>query len=70
MLSTVGSPLMASMLRDVERGAPIEADHIVGDLIRRGGEAVGPQALLRIAYAHLKAYEARRLREHSAGSPA
>jgi len=70
MLSTVGSPLMASMLRDVERGAPIEADHIVGDLIRRGGEAVGPQAPLRIAYAHLKAYEARRLREHSAASPA
>ena len=25
------------MLRDIERGAPIEADHIVGDLIRRTG---------------------------------
>ncbi len=70
MLSTAGSPLMASMLRDIERGARIEADHIVGDLIRRGGGTVGPQALLRIAYAHLKAYEARRLRDPGAGSPA
>jgi len=27
------------MLRDIERGAPIEADHIVGDLLRRGDKA-------------------------------
>jgi 2-dehydropantoate 2-reductase len=35
-LTTEGSALTASMLRDIERLAPIEADHIVGDLIRRG----------------------------------
>ncbi|MDR3469751.1 MAG: 2-dehydropantoate 2-reductase [Xanthobacteraceae bacterium] len=63
MLSAAGSVLTASMLRDVERGGRIEADHIVGDLLRRGGDQLGPQALLRIAYAHLKAYEARRARE-------
>ena len=46
----------------IERGAPIEADHIVGDLLRRG--AGGKKlSLLRVAYAHLKAYEARRARE-------
>jgi 2-dehydropantoate 2-reductase len=67
ILSTAGSPLMASMLRDIERGAPIEADHIIGDLLRRGGDSVGPHALLRVAYAHLKSYEARRLRERSGG---
>jgi hypothetical protein len=29
--------MTASMLRDIERGGPIEADHIIGDLLRRGG---------------------------------
>jgi 2-dehydropantoate 2-reductase len=62
-LTAEGSSLTASMLRDIERRAPIEADHIVGDLIRRGGET-GAQSsdmpLLRVAYAHLKAYEGRR----------
>ena len=36
---TPGSTFAASMLRDIERGAPIEADHIVGDLLRRGEQA-------------------------------
>ena len=49
------------MLRDIERAAPIEADHIVGDLLGRGDENASP--LVRIACAHLKAYEARRARE-------
>jgi 2-dehydropantoate 2-reductase len=65
VLGAEGSSLTASMLRDIERGAPIEADHIVGDLIRRGGEDDTPSAdmpLLRVAFAHLKAYEARRCR--------
>ncbi|HYP71877.1 MAG TPA: 2-dehydropantoate 2-reductase [Variovorax sp.] len=63
MLAVKGSPVTASMFKDIERGAPVEADHIVGDLLRRGeggGKAVTP---LRIAYAHLLAYEARRTRE-------
>jgi 2-dehydropantoate 2-reductase len=65
MLTTKGSTFAASMLRDIERGAPIEGDHIIGDLVRRGG---GPNdtPLLRIAYAHLRTYEARRKRENSA----
>ena len=62
-LTTPGSTLAASMLRDIERGAPIEADHIIGDLIRRGGGEPGDFPLLRVAYAHLRAYEARRKRE-------
>ena len=37
MLTAAGSPIAASMLRDIERGARIEADHIVGDLLQRGG---------------------------------
>jgi len=63
MLTAPGSTFAASMLRDIERGASIEGDHIVGDLVRRG-EAKGIDLpLLRIAYAHLKSYEARRKRE-------
>ncbi len=66
MLTTPGSTFAASMLRDIERGAPIEADHIVGDLLRRGEAKQIDHPLLRIAYAHLKAYEARRKRETAA----
>ncbi len=58
-LTAADSPLTASMLRDIEIGAPIEADHVIGDLIRRGANLT----LLPIAYTHLKAYEARRTRE-------
>ena len=56
------------MLRDIEHHAPIEGDHIVGDLLRRGGKASGDFPLLRIAYAHLRTYEARRKREQVAKS--
>jgi 2-dehydropantoate 2-reductase len=63
MLTAPNSPLTASMLRDIERGAPIEADHILGDLLRRAASTDG--SLLRIAYAHAKAYEARRARNRA-----
>ena len=63
MLTAPGSPFIASMLRDIERRAPIEADHIVGDLLSRGEDSGVATPLLRIVYVHLKAYEARRSRE-------
>lgn len=66
MLTTPGSLLAASMLRDVERKAPIEGSHIVGDLLRRGEGRSVPAPLLRAADAHLRAYEARRARESRA----
>ncbi len=53
------SALMASMLRDVERGGPTEADHILGDMVGRA-QAKGVDApLLRLAYSHLQAYAVR-----------
>jgi 2-dehydropantoate 2-reductase len=61
-LTAVGSGLAASMLRDVERGGSIEADHMVGDLLRRGEQAGVATPLLNVAHVHLKAYEARRAR--------
>ncbi|KGI76910.1 2-dehydropantoate 2-reductase [Oleiagrimonas soli] len=60
MLSDADSMLMASMLRDVETGSRTEGDHILGDLLRRGGEAAYP--VLRAAHLHVRAYEARRER--------
>jgi 2-dehydropantoate 2-reductase len=63
ILTTPGSGFAASMLRDIERSAPIEADHVVGDMVRRGEALKRDIPLLRIAYTHLKAYEARRERE-------
>jgi hypothetical protein len=36
--------------------------------LRRGGNLAARQPLLRIAYAHLKAYEARRQRENAAAA--
>jgi len=67
MLTAPQSTITASMLRDIERGGPIEADHIVGDLLRRStAQSSQDRSLLRIAYAHLKAYEARRKRENAA----
>ncbi|MGH7246624.1 MAG: ketopantoate reductase C-terminal domain-containing protein, partial [Pseudomonadota bacterium] len=66
VLTAPGSTFAASMLRDVERGAPIERDHIIGDLIRRADAQQCDCPLLRIANAHLKSYEARRARERAA----
>jgi 2-dehydropantoate 2-reductase len=63
MLTAAGSPFTASMLRDIERGAPIEADHIIGDLLSRGEAPDNKYPLLRVTNAQLKAYEARRARE-------
>jgi len=60
MLTTEGSPMTASMFRDIQAGLPVEADHVVGDLIARGDAAKVPVPRLRTAYTHLKAYERQR----------
>ena len=53
------------MLRDIEQGGRIEAEHIVGDLLKRAA-AASATPLLSTAYAHLRAYQARRRREADA----
>ena len=60
MLTAEGSQLTASMFRDIKVGAQVEADHVIGDLIARGGAAKVPVPKLRIAYTHLKAYQSQR----------
>jgi 2-dehydropantoate 2-reductase len=63
LFTAPGSTLTASMMKDIERGGRIEADHIIGDLLARGRRASVETPLLRIVQAHLKTYEARRERE-------
>ena len=65
VLTVKDSTLTASMLRDLESNAPVEADHVLGDLLRRRRDLAASDAEpspLSIAYAHLKAYETRRAR--------
>lgn len=57
MLTAADSPFKASMLRDIEAGGRVEADHLIGDMMRRGRSMGLPTELLQVAYAHLQAYE-------------
>jgi len=70
MLTTPDSPITASMLRDIESNARIEADHIIGDLLSRRPRGDGDRvivSLLEIAHTHLQAYQMRRSKAPSAG---
>ncbi len=59
-LTEKDSVLAASMLRDIERGGPTEAEHTLGDLVARA-DANGIRAhCLRLAYSNMQAYEIRR----------
>ncbi len=50
MLTAEGSPMTASMFRDIKAGAPVEADHVIGDLIRarRCRQGAGAEAAHRL----------------------
>lgn len=61
-LTQKGSRFAASMLHDLEKGSMVEADHAVGDMIARAKKAGIATPNLRMAYAHLQAYQARRAR--------
>jgi 2-dehydropantoate 2-reductase len=60
-LTAAGSPLKASMLRDIEGGMAVEGDQILGDLLRRAAKP-DQSPLLRIATLNVKAYEAQQTR--------
>jgi 2-dehydropantoate 2-reductase len=50
----------ASMLRDMEAGNPVEADHIVGFMLEKARRHKLDDTVLSLAYTHLKTYERRR----------
>lgn len=63
MMSTPGSPVTASMLRDLEGGSRTEGAHIVGDMLARARAAGIDPGPLRHAWCHLQAAANRRERE-------
>ena len=59
-LTATGSTQTSSMYRDLLKGAPIEADQIIGDLVERARAAGIETPLLGAVYAHLCVYQRRR----------
>jgi len=59
LLTESGSPLATSMYRDMLSGQPVEVEHILGDLIRRGRLVDLDTPLLDAAAAKLRVYQAR-----------
>jgi 2-dehydropantoate 2-reductase len=46
------------MYRDLRKGAPVEADHILGDFIERGSERGIVTQLLKASFVNLRVYQA------------
>ena len=61
VVTTPGSPLAASMMRDAEEHRKTEHEHILGDLLARAHGARAP--ILETSLVNMRAYEVRRLRE-------
>jgi 2-dehydropantoate 2-reductase len=57
MLTDRKQALTASMMRDIQKGGPIEGDHIVGDMLVRARKHGIAAPLLRVATSHLQTYE-------------
>jgi len=55
-MTAPGSPLTSSMYPDLRKGAPVEVDHILGDLLERGGAQRVVAPLLKAAFVHLRVY--------------
>lgn len=62
-LSDPDSTLTASILRDLEAGNQIEADHLIGDFYRRGRAFGLPMPLFRLVWVHMESALHRRERE-------
>jgi len=56
-MTAPGSPLTSSMYRDLRKGAPVEADHILGDFIERGAAHEVATPLLKAAFINLRVYQ-------------
>ena len=66
-MTAQGSPLTSSMYRDLIKGAPVEVDHILGDLLRRAVREGVATPLLNAAFINLRIYQAG-LSKHSRGA--
>jgi 2-dehydropantoate 2-reductase len=57
MLTEKGSAQTSSMYRDLQKGHPIEADQIIGDLLAHARRLDVPTPLLATAYTNLLIYQ-------------
>jgi 2-dehydropantoate 2-reductase len=57
VINSVGSPITASMLRDIQAGNQVEADHIVGYMLNKAREHGIDDTLMAVAYTHLQTYQ-------------
>jgi 2-dehydropantoate 2-reductase len=58
-MTAPGSSLTSSMSRDLRKGAPVEADQILGDFIERGSARGVTTPLLKAAFVNLRVYQDR-----------
>ena len=58
-MTAPGSLLTSSMYRDLRKGAPVEADQILGDFIERGSARGVTTPLLKAAFVNLRVYQDR-----------
>jgi 2-dehydropantoate 2-reductase len=56
-MTAPGSSLTSSMYRDLRKGAPVEADHILGDFIEGGSTHGVATPLLKAAFVNLRVYQ-------------
>jgi 2-dehydropantoate 2-reductase len=59
-LTLAGSPMTASMFRDMNSGARTEADHVIGDLVARAETANVAAPKLKLAYTALRVHDQQR----------
>ncbi|HTZ98696.1 MAG TPA: 2-dehydropantoate 2-reductase [Candidatus Aquilonibacter sp.] len=68
ILTAKASQLTSSMYRDLKKGAPVEAETIVGDLLERGRQRGVAAPILQAAYVSLSIYQRNRERTSAAAS--
>jgi 2-dehydropantoate 2-reductase len=68
-LLSPGAPTTSSLYRDLQEGNRVEADQILGDLLRRGAAAGLRTPLITAAYTHLCVYQNRSTAARSTRSP-
>jgi len=65
-LTAPGSPLTSSMYRDLKKGAPVEVDTILGDLLERGQKVGLTTPIVQAAFVNLSIFQRGRDRAKTA----
>lgn len=60
MFQNQGAAMKSSMLRDMEKGLPVEGDHLQGYLLQHAERLGVSTPLLKVVYNNLKVYEQKR----------